>query len=169
MEDISRELEREIARIKPAPHKVRRENRILIVNDAGEIRSGDFLRLLVYVLLVISILGGLGTIAFYRFYAKAHSLNVQLEESLESLEKKADRLISEKELLMARLVMTGNTAELETLAGSGKVGSKPPQKEKRQGMKEKKGGAESANGDVTSQLDKNDDTAAGGGGQRRRG
>ena len=47
MEDISRELEREIAQIKPAPHKLRRENAILIVNDFGEIRSGAFLKVLV--------------------------------------------------------------------------------------------------------------------------
>ena len=48
MEDISRELEREIARIKPRPHKTRKENNILIINDFGEIRSGAFLKVLVY-------------------------------------------------------------------------------------------------------------------------
>ncbi|MBP9597918.1 MAG: hypothetical protein KBE30_02105 [Desulfobacter sp.] len=58
MEDISRELEREIARIKPRPHKTRKENNILIINDFGEIRSGAFLKVLVYFLGVISLAGG---------------------------------------------------------------------------------------------------------------
>lgn len=137
MEDIPRELEREIARIKPAPHKRRKVNSILIINEFGEMRSGDFLKVLVYILLVISMAGGLGAIVFYRLYSKADGQNIQFKRSREVLTQKVDRLISEKELLMARLVVTGNTAELETLAHAGKIGLEPPNKEKRAGMKGK--------------------------------
>ncbi len=148
MEDISRELEREIARIKPAPHKMRKEKSILIINDFGEMRSGDFLKVLVCFFLVISMAGVFCTIVFYRLYFSANNQNVQLKSSRDVLEKKVDRLTSEKELLMARLVMTGNTAELETLTRAGKIGQLLPKKEKRPGMKEKKDGVESLSEDA---------------------
>ena len=149
MEDISRELEREIAKIKPAPHKMRKENSILIINDFGEMRSGSFLKVLVCFFLVISMVVGFCTIAFYRLYSKADNQNVQLKRSQDVLEKKVDRLTSEKELLMARLVVTGNIAELETLIRAGKIGQAAPKKEKRLGMKEKKDSVDALAADAT--------------------
>ncbi len=149
MEDISRELEREIARIKPTPHKTRKENNILIINDSGEIRSGAFLKVLVCFFWVISLAGGLGTLAFYRLYSKANNQNVQLKSSQDVFKKKVDRLTSEKDILMARLVVTGNAAELEALTRDGKIGQDPPKKEKRSGMKGKKDGIESLSTDAT--------------------
>ncbi len=88
MEDISRELEREIAQIKPAPYKMRKEDSILIVNDFGEIRSGSFFKVLIYVLLVISLVGVLGTGGVYLLYAKANSRNLQLISLQDANEKK---------------------------------------------------------------------------------
>ncbi|NDY72030.1 hypothetical protein DO021_10945 [Desulfobacter hydrogenophilus] len=142
MEDISRELEREIAQIKPAPHKMRKENSILIINDFGEMRSGAFLKVFVYFFLVISLIGGLGTVVFYRLYSKVNNQNIQLKNSQDVFEKKVDRLTSEKEILMARLVVTGNAVELEALTRHGKIGQDPPKQEQRSGMKGKLDGAE---------------------------
>lgn len=130
MEDISKELEKEIAEIKPSPYKMSRENSILIINNLGEIRSGDFLKTLVCFFLAISLMGGLGTIVFCRLYAKANKQKIQLQSSRDVLEKKVDRLTGEKEILMARLVVTGNTAELETLTNSGKIDPDPSKTEK---------------------------------------
>ena len=149
MEDIPRALEREIARIKPKPQKTRKEKNILIVNDFGEIRSGAFLKVLVCFLGIISLAGGLCSVAFYRLYSKANNQNIQLKSSLAVFEKKVDRLTSEKELLMARLVLTGNTAELEALTRAGNVGQDTPRKENRPGMKGKKDGIESLTADAT--------------------
>jgi hypothetical protein len=148
MEDISRELEREIAQIKPAPHKLRGENSILIVNDFGEIRSGAFLKVLVCFFLVVSLAGGLGTVAFYRLYAKANNQKNQLKNTQDAFEKEVDRLTREKELLMARLVMTGNAGELKALTLAGKIGQAPAKKEKRSGMKKKKESNESVSTDA---------------------
>lgn len=148
MEDISRELEREIAQIKPAPHKLRREKAILIVNDFGEIRSGAFLKVLVCFLLFVSLVGGLGAFAFYRLYVNANNQKNQLVNTQDAFEKEVDRLTREKELLMARLVMTGNAAELKALALNGKLGQAPFKKEKRLGMKEKKEDDESVSSDT---------------------
>lgn len=131
MEDISKELEREIAQIKPAPYKMRKENTILIINDLGEMRSGAFLKVFICFFLVISLVGGLGSIAFYRLYSRANNQNIQLNSSLDVFKKKVDRLTSENEILMARLVVTGNAAELEALTRDGKIGQDPPKKETR--------------------------------------
>lgn len=133
MEDISKELEREIAQIKPAPYKMRKENTILIINDLGEMRSGAFLKVLICFFLVISLAGWLGSVAFYRLYSRANNQNIQLKSSQDVLKKKVDRLTSENEILMARLVVTGNAAELEALTRDGKIGQDPPKKEKRSG------------------------------------
>ncbi|WP_020589184.1 hypothetical protein [Desulfobacter curvatus] len=158
MEDISRELEREIAQIKPAPHKMRKENSILIINDFGEMRSGAFLKVLICFFLVVSLAGGLGTVFFYRLYAKVSNQNVQLKSFREVFEKKVDRLVSEKEILMARLVVTGNVAELEALTRDGKIGQEPPpKKEKRSGMKGKMDSAESLSADATPDSKLGDD------------
>ena len=130
MEDISKELEREIARIKPAPHKMRKANTILIINDLGEMRSGAFLKVLVWFFLAISLVGGLGTVVYYRLYSRANNQNLQLKSSQEFFKKKVDRLTSENEILMARLVVTGNAAERKALTSDGKIGQDPPKKEK---------------------------------------
>lgn len=42
MDDRSRELEREIAQAKPAPFKRSRESKIIIVDDFGEMKSGNW-------------------------------------------------------------------------------------------------------------------------------
>ncbi len=133
MEDLSKGLEREIAQIKPVPHKMHRKNSILIINDFGEIRSGDYLKVLICFFLVISLAGGLGTVVFYRLYARAYNQNVQLKSSQDVLNKQVNRLISEKEMLMARLVVTGNTAELDALTRDGNTGQNFSEKEKRSG------------------------------------
>jgi len=161
MEDISRELEREIAQIKPAPHKLRRENEILIVNDFGEIRSGAFLKVLVCFFLVVSLAGGLGTVSFYQLYAKANNQKNQLKNTQDAFEKEVDRLTREKELLMARLVMTGNAADLKALALAGKIDQGPLKKEKRSGMKEKKDRDESVSTDKESDGKIPEDATAG--------
>jgi hypothetical protein len=152
MEDISRELEREIAQIKPAPYRVRKENSILIINDFGEIRSGAFLKVLIRVLLLISLAGVLGAGGFYLLYAKANSRNRQLISLQDANEKKVARLTNEKEILMARLVMTGNAAELEALTLAGKIGQETPKKEKRSGLQEKKESIEASSKKTTSDL-----------------
>ncbi len=155
MEDISKELEREIAQIKPAPYKMRKENSILIINDFGEMRSGAFLKVLVCFFMVISLAGTLGTVVFYRLYSKASNQNVQLKSSQEVFEKRVDRLTSEKEILMARLVVTGNAAELKSLTRDGKIGQDPPKKEKRSGSADARPDLKVAKGKRVGPADKN--------------
>ena len=148
MEDISRELEREIARTKPKPYNRPKGKNILIVNDFGELKSGNYLKAVVYFFLVVSVVASLGATGFYWLYSQTKLQNNQLETSVSNLEEKVQRLTGEKELLMARLVVTGNVSELETMPED--VQPKLPQKEKRQGMIDKpdQGPLEDASGDM---------------------
>ena len=127
MEDISRELEREIARAKPSPHKASREKRILIVDDFGELKSGGYLKVLVYLFSITSIIGILGAVVFFYLYTGLAQESAQLKQELSGLEKKLTRLTNEKEILMARLVISGEKPVL----------APPVAKEKKSGIKAK--------------------------------
>ncbi|WP_022668221.1 hypothetical protein [Desulfospira joergensenii] len=113
MEDISRELEREIARAKPAEHKRSRKKRILIVDDFGGMKSGGYLRVLVKFLWVSSVVCALIAGGLYFFYAHLSGENRVLAEKVTVLEKKYKRLVEEKEVLMARLVISGKEPRVE--------------------------------------------------------
>lgn len=127
MEDISRELEREIARAKPSPHKANREKRILVVDDYGELTSGNYLKVLVYLFSIVSILGVLGSVGFFYLYNGLARESTQLKQEVSALEKKLASLTNEREILLARLVISGKKPVLST-AGA---------KEKKPGIKGK--------------------------------
>lgn len=140
MEDISRELEREIAQSKPTPYKQIRKKKILIVDDFGEMKSGGYLKVLVYMFLVTSVICLLGAGGLYYFFSGLTIENKQLTRKVTRLEEKLDHLIDEKEVLMAKLVISGKELGVEAEP------AKPEQplaenmsktKEKTAGIKEK--------------------------------
>ena len=107
MEDISRELEKEIAQSKPAPLKYSQKKRILIVDEFGGIKSGGYFKPLTLFLLAVAVVqlfisGGI----LYRYSGLARE-NEGLKNELGQLKGKADRLLDEKEVLMARLMLLG--------------------------------------------------------------
>ena len=67
MEDISRELERQIAQSKPRPYRMSQETQILIVDNFGHIRSGVHLRHLAVVLSFVSVVCFVAAVLFYFF------------------------------------------------------------------------------------------------------
>ncbi|MCG8633588.1 MAG: hypothetical protein MI863_07150 [Desulfobacterales bacterium] len=133
MEDISRELEREIARAKPSPHRTSRKKKILVVDDFGELKSGGYLKVLVYLFSITSVIGIAGALCFYFLYTSASNENSLLKEKLAGVEKKADRLTNDKEILMARLVMTGKKPALDVEKTS-PAAAKTQAKEKKPGI-----------------------------------
>ena len=108
MEDISRELEREIARAKPTPYRTNRKKNILVVNDFGEMKSGRYLWVLVRLLALTSLVFGLATAGLYYLYDHQADKAEAMEKRLVILEKKKNQLTNEKEILMAQLVMAGD-------------------------------------------------------------
>ena len=114
MEDISRELEREIAQSKPKPFKKAHHARILIVDDFGQIKSGAYLnRLLRFLALFAVVFLGL-TLLFFSRYLSHQKENRSLIQKLAKAETRIDQLSQEKERLMARLVISGQEIGFET-------------------------------------------------------
>lgn len=107
MDNRLRELEREIAQVKPTPFKRIRESKIIIADDFGEIKSGDWLRTLVNILSVICLICAVSTGVFlYRFINLSKENNLLVKEKVLA-EKKRIVLTEQQELLMARLVISG--------------------------------------------------------------
>lgn len=107
MEDISRELEREIALSKPKPYKKDPKTRVLVVDDFGQMRSGEYLKTLVRLLSVVSLVCFVAAGLFYYLYAGLSRETRDINNRVAVAEKKVARLTQEKEVLMARLVISG--------------------------------------------------------------
>ena len=113
MEDISRELEREIALSKPKPYKRDRKTKILIVDDFGQMKSGEYLKVLVMILSVVSIICFVAAGLFYSLYKGLSRNASSINSRIVIAEKKVDQLTREKEILMARLVISGKEPGLQ--------------------------------------------------------
>ena len=116
MEDISRDLEREIARSKPKPYKQDRKTRVFIVDDFGLMKSGEYLKSLVTILSIISLVCFVAAVLFYNLYSGLSQDADFTENKLVLAEKQVDELIKEKEVLMARLVISGKEPGIEKVS-----------------------------------------------------
>lgn len=137
MEDISRELEKEIAQSKPSPYKKNRKKSFLIVDDFGEIKSAGHLKVFVYVFLVIGTLSFFAAGGLYILFSQEALENKQLKLELTEQKKKADSLVADNEILMARLVISGikpGISDPITASGAPSVNTA---KEKKAGIKGK--------------------------------
>lgn len=110
MEDISRELEREIRRSRPKPYKKNRKSRILIIDDFGQMKSGEYLKPLVGILSVVSMLCFVAAAVFY-YTGVSRGVDL-IKNKLVRSENRVDELTREKEVLMARLVISGKDPEV---------------------------------------------------------
>jgi len=113
MEDISREMEREITSSKPKPIKLVRKKRVIIVDDFGVMKSGDYLKILVTILSIISMVCFIAAALFYYLYTGLSKAVKPAETRLVLAEKKVYDLTREKEILMARLVIEGKEPGIE--------------------------------------------------------
>ncbi|MCP4719174.1 MAG: hypothetical protein GY860_06930 [Desulfobacteraceae bacterium] len=137
MEDISRELEKEITQLKPSPYKKSKKKRILIVDDFGEIKPAGHLKVIVYILFVTSLVSFIAASGLYYLFSNQALENKLFKSELIGLKKKVDDLINEKEVLMARLVISGKKPGIEAKAAASVVLPITTAKEKKPGIKEK--------------------------------
>ncbi len=137
MEDISRELEKEITQLKPSPYRKSRKKRILIVDDFGEIKPAGHLKVLVYILFVTSLVSFISASGFYYLFSNQALENKLFKSELIGLKKNVDDLINEKEVLMARLVISGKKPGIETKAAASAELPMTTAIEKKPGIKEK--------------------------------
>jgi hypothetical protein len=141
MEDISRELEKEIAQSKPSPYKKSKRKRVLIIDDFGEIKSAGHLKVLVNVFFVTSLVCFFAATGLYYLFSNQTLEKKRLESKLAGLEEKVDHLTNEKEVLMARLVISGKEPGIESSTTSAvpsiSTAKETTEKEKKAGIKEK--------------------------------
>lgn len=107
MEDISRDLEKEIARSRPKPYKLVRKSRLIIVDDFGKMKSGGYLKTLIMALSIVSVVCCSAAVLFYFLYTDLSQQLFFKKTKFAQSEKKIEQLTREKEILMARLVIAG--------------------------------------------------------------
>jgi hypothetical protein len=137
MEDISRELEKEIAQSKPSPYKKNRKKSFLIVDDFGEIKSAGHLKVFVYAFLVIGIISFFTAGGFYILFGQKAVENKQLKLELTMQKEKVDSLVADNEILMVRLVISGKKPGISDPITASGVSSVNTAKAKKAGIKEK--------------------------------
>lgn len=113
MEDISRELEREIAQSKPKPYKQDRKSKILIIDDFGKMKSGAYLKKLAWFFGGLSFIGILTSTVLFALYTNLDKNTKETWQKLTHLEQKVVELTREKEMLMAKLVLSGKELVVE--------------------------------------------------------
>lgn len=109
---MSRELEKEIAQARPKPYKPDRRTSVLIVDDFGEMKSGEYLKVLARIFIFASLIGCLSAAVFCYFFVTAAKELSSTKAQLTSVEKKLKKLSGEKEELMARLVILGKAPDV---------------------------------------------------------
>ena len=107
MDNRSKVKQIETGQSRPKPYKQNRRARIIIVDDFGEMKSGEYLKFFVKLLSIISCVCILAGSLFYHFYTGLSRETRIIKERLTLAEKKVFELTREKEILMARLVLSG--------------------------------------------------------------
>lgn len=110
MEDISRELERELKAIKsapykPAPHKKDRKKKVIVVDDFGEMTSGEWIKIISIFLFILSLVAVSACAVLYYLYTGVKTVHTGAAEKIAAMERRIDGLIDEKEVLTAKLVI----------------------------------------------------------------
>jgi hypothetical protein len=112
MEDISRELEKEISKAKPKVLKRNRTIKVLIVDDTGNIRYGNRYKTLIILLSILSIISICTSIMFFQLYSSISGEALSNKANLASAQKKIESLTVEREQLIAQLVLLGEEPEI---------------------------------------------------------
>ncbi len=105
MEDISRDLEREIANARPKLPKKSKKQKILILSPDGKIRSGWYLRFCNRVLLILAAIALTSCIVLYFMYNAIQTKNLHIIQELDHMGDTYQDLLHERETLMARLFL----------------------------------------------------------------
>ncbi len=108
MEDISRELEKEIiASTRYSPVKRRVKSKFFLINDFGEVKYIGWLKAFLWFLSLISIVAIVAVFVLYHLYSGIRTDKTMLLDELAVSQKKTVSLIKKNEILMARLVISG--------------------------------------------------------------
>jgi|APSaa5957512622_1039677.scaffolds.fasta_scaffold71319_2 hypothetical protein len=112
MEDISRELEREINKSKPKPVKKNRTIKVLVVDNNGNIRYGNRYKTLIILLSILSVISICTAIVFFHLYSSLSGEILSDKANLVTAREKIEKLTIEREQLIAQLVLSGQEPEI---------------------------------------------------------
>jgi len=107
MEDISRDLEKEIAHSKPKPYRQEHKTKLFLIDNFGEMKSGEYFKTFLGFLSIVSIISLSLAIVFYCLYSNLYEKNSLNNIKLDNAQKKVQELTVQKETLMAKLVISG--------------------------------------------------------------
>ncbi len=111
MEDISRELEKEIdSYSSPVRIKRKTETRLIAVDDFGKMKPADWIKKLVLFLFILSMFLTATTILFFKLYSNYKFESNNLREKLDLVEAKVKKSVKEQEYLMAKLVISDSNS-----------------------------------------------------------
>ncbi len=113
MEDISRDLEREIARSKPKPYIQNRRERIIIIDDFGGMKSGDYLKILMKLFSFTSVVCLIAAAVLYYLYSDLSRDSDSVRTEFDTAQQKVKELTQEKAVLMAKLVISGQKLDIQ--------------------------------------------------------
>ncbi len=105
MENISRDLEREIANARPKLPKKPKKKEILILSQDGGLRSGWYLRFCNRLLMILTAIALSGCIVLYFMHNTIQTRNLQIIQELDHMGDTYQDLLHERETLMARLFL----------------------------------------------------------------
>ena len=112
MEDISRDLEREIKSYsKPSRSKRKTDKRLIVVDDFGNMKSADWVRRAARLFFYLSLILGAAAGTYYWLYSDLKKENRRLESRVADAQERVDQLTARNERLMARVVLAGGTLE----------------------------------------------------------
>jgi len=107
MDHNSRIHEIEKSQPIPKPYEPDKRVRVIIVDSFGEMKSGEYLKFLVKFLSLITFVSVFAGVLFYYLYTGLSQEAGLTKKKLTHAQKKVIELTREKEMLMARLVISG--------------------------------------------------------------
>lgn len=112
MEDISRDLEREIkSYTKPSKFKRKRDKRLILVDDFGRMKTANWISRAARLFFYLSIILGAAAGGLFWLYSDLKVENRRLDRRLAGSEKRIDQLTTRNERLMAKVVLSGKSLE----------------------------------------------------------
>lgn len=129
MEDLSRELEKELKiHARPAPVKRKIKAEFYRIDEFGKVTCVSWVSPLVFFLVLLVFVSTLVAGCFAYLYVHGSAIRTELVTALDRNGQTIQKFAREKEMLMAQLVLSGITPDLEPVPEPGMVdyGEDPP-------------------------------------------
>ncbi|OQY02092.1 MAG: hypothetical protein B6I26_01835 [Desulfobacteraceae bacterium 4572_130] len=122
MEDLPKELEKEIKKLcQPVKMAKKGGAGLFLINDFGKVKPVGWIKTFIALISLTTFFITLLTFLLYYLYSDLKIEKIKQTQKLVAAEKKINTLINEKEILMARLVISGNNVDLTNNKSNTKI------------------------------------------------